>query len=112
MKDIIFRGVETTRGISDTSINQRPIEEIITEFKNHLFKRLADSRIHTEVLVEELEVHNWLRTTLEERDRQADERLREVVGAILDKRTADVVYTIDIIKTAEEHNIDITPNTP
>jgi len=94
--------------------NQRTVEEILEEFGNLPQSDNAWPCMECGGGIDEKEAKSWLRTTLETERRQADERLREVVGEILDKQgdigVGKIVAVEDIKTIAIKHNIDITRN--
>jgi hypothetical protein len=98
-------------------MSQRAIEEIVEEFTERM--ELCTAKVCLQNCEHD---RKWLRTTLETERRQADERLREVVGEILglkrefwedeDHAVGGYISRKDIKAIAAKHNIDITPNTP
>ncbi len=103
-------------------MNQRPIEVVTKEFITE------QAKIHfgldvskTEVYMKSEDFVKFMTLIAHNERRQADERLREVVGEILKQLWQ--IYTVeggmvtavlerDIKAIAQKHNIDITPNTP
>lgn len=99
-------------------MTQRTIDQAIEELHLKLVEVLDKPEAFQEAI----------RTTLETERRQADKRLREVVGEIhkqvidtidfWEKRNGSTVTPVftdvntDIKAIAAKHNIDITPNTP
>jgi hypothetical protein len=92
-------------------MTERTIEEIVEEFTEQM------ELCNTKVCLQNCEHdRKWLRTTLETERRQADERLREVVGEMLEiipeYQGGRLKLWADIKAIAAKHNIDITPKTP